>query len=138
MHIVSGAAGAAEATGDERMHDDGITHRDIAHRRANCLDPARVLVPPRIRQGHAGFLSPLALDDMKVGATKTCTTDTYNHVMWPCDLRLSNLHDARQLIIFKQAYSFHARSPLHIALPVPFYQRLARSVSETYQCKKPC
>ena len=50
MHVVAGAARAAQPAGDERVHDDRVADLDVGHARADLVDPARVLVPGRVRQ----------------------------------------------------------------------------------------
>ena len=62
------------------MHNDGISHSHVADCRADFMDPPGILVTECIRQGRMHFFCPLALNDMQVGATQTCATDSDKHI----------------------------------------------------------
>ena len=52
VHVVAGAAGPAQATGDERVQDDRVADGHVGDRRADLVDPAGVFVPEDV--GAAG------------------------------------------------------------------------------------
>ena len=62
VHVVAGAARAAQPAGDQGVQDDRVADRDVGDRGADLLDPAGVLVTERVGQLDAGLLGPLTLD----------------------------------------------------------------------------
>src|SRR4029079_15322445 len=81
MHVVAGAAGPTQPTGDQRGHDHLVSFTDIGHRGAYCRYPAGVLVPDRVRQLQVWvLLGPLAFEDVQVGAAHAGAADLDDHV----------------------------------------------------------
>ena len=57
MHVVAGAAGAAQPAGDQRVQDHLVALGDVGHRRADGVHPAGVFVADRVRQLRPGIFS---------------------------------------------------------------------------------
>jgi hypothetical protein len=108
VHVVSGAARAAEAAGDERVDDDRVAHLHVRHPRADLVDPARVLVAGRVGQPDLRLLGPLPLLDVQVGAAQAGRTDPHDDVERSGRLRLVDLVELERLLVGVQAGSLHA------------------------------
>ena len=108
VHVVARAARAAQAAGDERVHDDRVADGDVRHRGADLVDPAGVLVPEDVGQLHAALLGPLALLHVQVGAAQPGAADAHDDVVRPGDLRLGDLLDLERLVVGVQARGVHA------------------------------
>ena len=67
------------------MQDHLVPDGDVAHRCAHRVHPAGVLVADRVRQGDAGFLFPLAFQDVQVGAADAGTADAHDDVQRSID-----------------------------------------------------
>ena len=67
VHVVASPAGAAEAAGDQRMHDDSIADGNILHRRPDRLYPTGALMPEGVRQRDVALATPLPLHNVQVG-----------------------------------------------------------------------
>ena len=108
VHVVAGAAGAAQAAGDQRVDDHGVADLDVGDGRADLVDPAGVLVAEHVGQLDAGLLGPLALLDVQVGAAQPGAADAHDHVVRPGDLGLGDLLDGERLVVLVQARGDHA------------------------------
>src|SRR5204862_6648754 len=80
VHVVAAPAALAEATGNERVHDDGVADLDIRDARSDLVDPAGVLVTKGVGQGHARLLRPLPLLNVEIGAAEPGGADPHDHV----------------------------------------------------------
>ena len=107
MHVVAGAARAAQAAGDERMDHHRVADGDMADRGTDRMHPAAILMAERIGQRYVGLFLPLAFDDVQVGAAKAGAADLDDHVMRIGDLGIVDFVECRPLVITVQAYCFH-------------------------------
>src|SRR6266571_7430577 len=76
------------------------------------MHPAGVFMPQGVRQGHAGYLCPLSLDNMQISTAQTCATDPYNHIIRTSHLWLVHLLYLGLFVIVVQAYCFHIYSSI--------------------------
>ena len=106
--FVAGAAGAAEAAGDERVEDHRVAHLDVGHRRADLVHPARVLVARGVGEDDLGLLGPLALLDVEVRAAQSGAADLDDDVVGPRGLGLVELLDLQGLVVLVQPRGDHA------------------------------
>jgi hypothetical protein len=108
VHVVTVAARAAQAAGDERVDDDGVAHRDVRDRRSDRVDPAGVLMAGRVGQLDLGLLGPLALLDVQVGPAEAGRADAHDDVQRSRHARLVDFVELERLVVGVQACSFHA------------------------------
>src|SRR5579883_126677 len=119
VHVITSAAGATEATGNERVNDHGIANSHIADSRTHFLHPASIFMPNGIRQLHARFLRPLPLNNVQVGTTDARATDTHNDIPGAGDLWIVNLFYSGKLMVLVNPDSFHTTSPSRYASSTP-------------------
>src|SRR5579883_1900074 len=112
MHVITGSTGTAETTGDERMHNNGIPDCNMAHRRADLVNPACVLMPKGIWEHNVRFLRPLALDNMEVGAAKPGSPDADDDIVGTGDPGFSYFLNNGKLFIVVQTNCFHIKSSM--------------------------
>jgi hypothetical protein len=107
--------------------DHRVSDLDVGHRRADLLDPARVLVPRHIWQKCVvGILYrlPLALDDVDVRAAEPGGPDAYNHVeriLYPGLVYLLDLEAVfgNALVVAVQPRSLHIEASFSSFCPTP-------------------
>ena len=95
VHVLAGAAGAAQPAGRRRVQDHGVADRDVGDRGADLVHPAGVLVADRVGQRRVHRLVPLAQDDVQVGPAHPGAADLHDHVERALDGRLGDLVDGR-------------------------------------------
>jgi hypothetical protein len=117
VHVVRGAARAAEAARHEGVDDDGVADGDVGDGGAHLVDPARVLVAERVRKLDPALLLPLALDNVQVGAAEACPADPHDDVERVGGPRLLHLLENELLVIVVQPRCLHrcASSPAESA-----------------------
>src|SRR3954454_15783140 len=99
VHVVTAPARAAQAAGDERMHDHRVADLDVGDPGADLVDPAGVLVAGRVGQLDLRILRPLPLLDVEVGAAQPGGPDPHDHVEGLGRLRLVHRVELERVVI---------------------------------------
>jgi hypothetical protein len=119
VHVVAGAAGPAEAAGDQRMDDDRVADLDVGHGRADLLHPAGVLVAEDVGQLDARLLRPLPLLHVEVGPAQAGAADAHDHVVRTGDRRLGDRLHLQRVVVAVQACGDHAKAPSSVGSCTP-------------------
>src|SRR5262249_5431732 len=107
VHIVAGAAGTAQPTCDQRVHDHLVAFAHVGDRRPYRLDPAGVLVADRVRQLHTRLLRPLAFEAVHSGPAHPRTADLDHHVEWLRGLWYGHLLHLEVLVVADDLHGSH-------------------------------
>jgi len=99
VDVVTGATGAAQAAGDQRVDDHLVALGDVGDGRSDAVNPSGVLVADGVRQVDAALLLPLALENVQVGAAHAGATDADDDIERVGGFGNGNLRHLQVLVV---------------------------------------